>query len=392
MRIPGSRISLFDRRFAVAAVSVVLAVAALLWVSPVPRTATENLPQAISDAEFWQMIEDFSESNGFFRSDNFVSNERQYQWVVSELKKDRAPGGVYLGVGPDQNFTYLVALEPKLAFIIDIRRQNMIEHLLYKALFELSADRIEFLSRLFSRPQPEGLSADDTADSLLHAYAQIEHDEGLFQENLKAVSQHLTATHRFKLSAEDERSLQYVYSAFYAAGPDLTYTFSVGQGAFGGVYSNGGMRGMPTYAQLMMETDGEGSNRSYLSSAENFRIMQDLQKRNVVVPLVGDFAGEHALRAVARYLKQHDATVTAFYTSNVEQYLFQQNLDWRHFYENVSELPIDDKSLFIRSVASGRRLQTPDARASLLSSMQEMLKEFKAGRLESYSKVIRMSH
>ena len=64
----------------------------------------------------------------------------RYSW----LKQDTKPGGVYLGVGPDQNFTYILALQPKIAFIIDIRRQNMLQHLMYKALIEISKDRADF--------------------------------------------------------------------------------------------------------------------------------------------------------------------------------------------------------------------------------------------------------
>ena len=115
------------------------------------RVAANNLPAQISDDAFWQMISEFSEPGGYFRSDNFLSNENAFQQVIPQLTKSVSPGGVYLGVGPEQNFTYLVALQPKLAFIIDIRRQSMLEHLLYKALIELSASRAEFLSRLFSR-------------------------------------------------------------------------------------------------------------------------------------------------------------------------------------------------------------------------------------------------
>src|SRR6059036_1881753 len=148
--------------------------------------AAEELPKQLSDEAFWQLVTDFSEPGGFFRSDSFVSNETTFQWVIPDLTSATKPDGVYLGVGPDQNFTYIVALEPKISFIVDIRRQNMLEHLMYKALVEMSADRVEFLSRLFSRPQPEGLMADDTADSLLHAYLQVERDEKLFEENLRA--------------------------------------------------------------------------------------------------------------------------------------------------------------------------------------------------------------
>src|SRR2546427_12176095 len=108
------------------------------------------------------MIDEFSEPGGLFRSDNFVSNETTYQEVIPELKKHSSPTGVYLGVGPDQNFTYITALRPRMAFIVDIRRQNMIHHLLFKAMVEMSDDRADFLSRLFSRPRPAGLDKSST--------------------------------------------------------------------------------------------------------------------------------------------------------------------------------------------------------------------------------------
>jgi len=134
-----------------------------------PHVASDNLPAQIGDDAFWQMISEFSEPGGYFRSDNFLSNENAFQLVIPELSKRESPGGVYLGVGPEQNFTYLVALQPKLAFIIDIRRQNMLEHLLYKALIERSANREEFLSRLFSREPPRDLRADAGVDASFEA-------------------------------------------------------------------------------------------------------------------------------------------------------------------------------------------------------------------------------
>src|SRR4030095_3794093 len=121
-------------------------------VSDGPSNLSDTLPARLSDKEFWKIITDFSEAGGYFRSDNFLSNEAGYQEVIPVLKKSVRSGGVYLGVGPEQNFTYVVGLDPKMAFIFDIRRQNMLEHLLYKALMEKSSDRAEFLSRLFSRP------------------------------------------------------------------------------------------------------------------------------------------------------------------------------------------------------------------------------------------------
>ena len=79
---------------------------------------------------------------------------------------------MYLGVGPEQNFTYITAVRPRMAFILDIRRGNLQEHLLYKALFELSADRAEFLSRLFSRPRAAGLTTDSTPEAAVRGLSR----------------------------------------------------------------------------------------------------------------------------------------------------------------------------------------------------------------------------
>src|SRR5712691_1668900 len=147
----------------------------------------EEIPRELSDEAFWKLVTDFSEPGGYFRSDNFVSNETMFQYVIPELKKTTKHEGVYMGVGPDQNFTYIVALQPKIAFIVDIRRQNMLQHLMYKALIELSADRAEFLSRLFSRPRPAGLDKNSSVGTLFDAFQQVDADSKMFDENLIAI-------------------------------------------------------------------------------------------------------------------------------------------------------------------------------------------------------------
>src|SRR6185436_19115192 len=127
----------------------------------------------LSDEAFWKMVTEFSEAGGYFRSDNFVSNETAFQYVLNGLKKTKS-GGVYLGVGPDQNFTYIVNMRPRLAIIFDIRRQNAMQHLMYKALIEMSADRADFLSRLFSRNRPDKLGPQSSAEELLSAFENVE--------------------------------------------------------------------------------------------------------------------------------------------------------------------------------------------------------------------------
>ena len=214
------------------------------------------------------MITDFSEAGGYFRSDNFLSNEAGYQHVIPLLKKSIRPGGVYLGVGPEQNFTYVVALEPKMAFIVDIRRQNMLEHLLYKALMELSPDRAEFLSRLFSRPRPTTLDSNAGPEALVRAYQKARPTETLFDANAQLVVDHLINTKRFPLSEEDQTTLRYVYRAFFDSGPDLRYTFLGGYGGF---------LGMPSYGDLMSENDGRTRNWNFLATEDQYKSIRSLQ-------------------------------------------------------------------------------------------------------------------
>ena len=352
------------------------------------RAAEDTLPPQLSDEAFWHLITDYSEAGGFFRFDNFISNEALFQHVLGRLKETTKPGGVYLGVGPDQNFTYIVALRPRIAFIVDIRRQNMLEHLMYKALIELSADRADFLSRLFARQRPENIGPESTPEELFKAFRNVPAELDLFFANLDAIKTQLEERHGFKLSAEDEASIQYIFRAFYVGGPNLTYV--------GPVTPRYAVRNrMPSYADLMMQNDGEGQNHSYLSSEDNFGILKDLEQRNLIVPLIGDFAGAKTIRTVGTYLKQQNAVVTAFYLSNVEQYLFQQNDDWSRFYENVATLPLDSNARFIRSVFNGYaynlRANGYFRSDSLLASIPDLLEAFNAGKIETYYDVIRMS-
>lgn len=299
-----------------------------------------DLPSRLSDAEFWSLTEEFSEENGYFRSDNFLSNETGYQAVIPGLLQQIKPGGVYMGVAPEVNFTYIASLKPRIAFIVDIRRGNLHEHLLYKALFELSEDRAEFLSKLFSRDRPAGLTSASTVDELFAAYEAAAPTDAVFQQNLKSVMDWLTKTRGFQLRPEDPEGIEYVYrEGFYRGGPSLNYSFGRG-GGMGGANS-------PTYEQLMRTTDGMGRNRSFLATEESFSWVKDFQSKNLLIPVVGDLAGPKALRAVGNYVKDRGGTVVAFYLSNVEQYL--QGSLWQSFCANVATLPLDETSTFIFS-------------------------------------------
>ena len=95
-----------------------------------------------------------SEPPGYFDTDNLISNETSVPPGRRPARRRRPAGGVYIGVGPDQNFSYIARVRPRYAFILDIRRQNMLQHLLFAALFAQADDPYHYLCLLFSRPCP----------------------------------------------------------------------------------------------------------------------------------------------------------------------------------------------------------------------------------------------
>jgi hypothetical protein len=363
-------------RRAVVAIALLAAVLVSARAATQVRAPAETLPVRLSDQEFWRLVTDFSEANGFFDSDNLLSNETTFQFVIPRLKGTVKQGSAYLGVGPEQNFPYIIALEPKIAFIVDIRRGNLQEHLMYKALIEMSADRAEFLSLLFSRKRPAGLGPESTVQQLLDAYEHVEPGADLYKRNVERLGEWLTKHHAFALQTDDLPGVEYVYSNFYAEGPYLSYNSSRPQ-----------RNRYPTYSELQRETDGAGQPRGYLASEASFRMIKRLEENNLIVPLVGDFGGSKALRAVAGYLHERGAIVGAFYTSNVENYLFQSGA-WGRFARNVAALPLDASSTFVRACFDSCGGIPGSRSTTLLDPMIGLLKDFNDGRIRSYWDVL----
>jgi len=368
---------------------VLVLVIGLLLPSARVVTAADTLPEQLSDEAFWKIIESFSEDGGYFTSENFSSNELGYQTLIPKLLGIVKPGAVYMGVGPEQNFQYIAGLKPKIAFIIDIRRQNMIQHLMYKAAFEMASNRADFLSVIFSRKRPEGLGETSTTKQLFGAYLEASRDDALAETNRQAIKDLLLRKHGFKLTEDDERTIDHVFDVFAAYGATLNYSSNIdGQGR-----ATPGRAGPNNveYADLMIVADDNGVNRSYLASEDSFRFVKEMEAKNLVIPIVGNFAGPTAIRAVGQYLKEHGAIVGAFYLSNVEQYLFRppQGGSPIHaqFYQSVGTLPLDASSMFIRSgsrVAGGRG----GGLTPMMSPIVDILTEFKQDRINSQNDVI----
>ena len=178
---------------------------------------------------------------------------------------------------------------------------------------------------------------------------------------MKAISDQLVQKHKFPLVTEDLEGIEYIYRSFHTYGPGIHYNSTSQRSGRG---SGGG--NSTTYADLMTRTDGKGVSRSYLATEEHYKVVKDLQERNLLIPIVGDFGGPMALRLIGRYLKDRGATVAAFYLSNVEQYLGDA---WGNFCYNVTRLPLDEKSTFIRSSSNTNARGTAGGGGGLTSNL-----------------------
>lgn len=458
-----------SRRGSTTLTVAVFAGVATLTALSAQRAHREAIPERIADSTYWRIITTFSEPSGTFASENFVSNETEWQYVIPPSLDRIKKGSAYLGVGPEQNFTYIAAFKPSIAFICDIRRQNMMEHLMYKALFELSHDRADFLSKLFSRPRPDGLDSASSGAALASAYRLAQRDSLRFDINISAILNHLVRTHKFALNSEDSATIRAVYSVFYQDGPNVSYSSSSrnvrNSNAIGGLVPlvpnfggggnvtirmsqngvantyyisdsagkqivtrdsagtmvrdttfasratglgftfGGGLGAGPlfnplssslyaSFGSLMSLDDGDGVNRGWLGSEAAFQWMKNFEERNLLIPVVGNFAGPKALRSVSGYLKEHGTTVGTFYTSNVEQYLFQNAIS-SDFYENVAALPTDPSSTFIRSIPNQFNAyvlpRNPGSRlAQTTSSIDSVVSTYRRGELNSYTALQRI--
>ena len=268
---------------------------ALVWLSGAAQSATDR----VSDEAFAALIPRLSEEGGAFPVENFVSNERTFQVVIPRLREHVRPGGVYIGVGPEQNFTFINAVRPAVVFIIDIRRQNLLEHLMYKSAFETAATRADFLSYIFSRPRPPNLDTDTNITALLKAYLPIRSPVSRCGQVTRTPrSQRCTRGSPASLNDKDDKTLKHLYSTFFEGGPLLTYA-----GPRPPVVDPG-RRGWATMATLLSATDADGRQQSYLASEDSFLFVKSLEERNLIIPIVGDFAGPKAIRAVGEYLRQ----------------------------------------------------------------------------------------
>jgi hypothetical protein len=342
--------------------------------------SANRLERVQAQSAFASQIASLSEPDGYFDTDNLISNERSYLRVLPDLERAKIAGGAYIGVGPDQNFSYIAALRPSIAFIIDVRRDNLLLHLLFKALFALSRTRVEYLSLLLGRPVPADVDAWRTADvaKLVGAVEAAPLDSRQIPA-LRARIDDAIAKFGVPLSKEDRATIDRFHRRFIDAGVRLRFQ-SAGRAP---------QSDYPTYRELLLETDPHGRHGNYLASEEAFQFLKTLQAKDLVIPVTGDLSGPAALAAIAKMLGRRGERLSAFYASNVEFYLFGEGR-FSRFAENLGRLPRHERAVVIRSVFRPwiYGLGAGDPSVSLLQPVGDLLKSVAVGRVRSYEDLL----
>ncbi|MBS1790912.1 MAG: hypothetical protein JST85_24585 [Acidobacteria bacterium] len=352
---------------------------------PAPaQTPPKPVETSLTVEQFAALSQKLSEPNGYFDTDNLISNETSYLHIMGKMRQMKINGGAFIGVGPDQSFSYIAQIRPNIAFMVDIRHDNLLQHLLFKALFESARNRIEYLCLFFGKPVPADLKSWD-ARNIQDIVAYIDKtpkDTKLFDATHAALRAKIKS-YGIKISDSEIETIKRMHTEFFTSGLDLKFTS----------HGRGSRYYYPNYRDLLLEKDLTGKQCNYLVSEDDFRSLKSLQERNLVIPVTGNLAGDHALKSIAAYLNERREKVSAFYTSNVEFYLMRGD-DFDHFAANVKALPRDANSLIIRSYFNGTWGYAHPQSVSgyystqLLQTMDSFVKEYAAGGLQSYSDVI----
>lgn len=354
---------------------------------PAPGRQDPGGTRPLTAEDFARLSRELSEPGGYFDTDNLISNEASYLHVQGKMRELGVKGGAFIGVGPDQSFSYMAQIRPEIAFMVDIRRDNLLQHLFYKALFNLAEDRIGFLCLLFGRPAPAG-SAEwrtrpirDMADYIARQPGRNE----LHREQRARIRQYLTGL-GFGLTTEDLAKIAEIHAEFFTNGIELRFTS----------HNRAPQSYYPTYRDLILEKDLTGREASFLASEESFQFLKSLEARHLVVPVVGNLAGEKALKSIGNLLRERKLVVSALYTSNVEYYLMRAD-DFTRYGQNVSSLPRDERSVLIRSYFGnswgGRHpMAVPGYYSTqLMQTLESFATEFSSGGYRGYGDVVRKS-
>ena len=300
----------------------------------------------ISPKLYSALIKDMSEPDGYYQYDNWITNERGYLNIINPLLKNNVKGGAYIGVGPNQNFTFIETIKPEIAFIVDIRQQMTMQHLAYKAMFELAETREEFLSLLLSKSIPGDRKLDKNPDvnDIVDLFYKINSDLNMQKNTTLKIIELLDKKYGFELSQKDKKYIRRMMKIFCLA--NLNITWNTNENNY--LKKNKHV----SLAEMLKGTDKSGAQLNIFNSKEKYDYIRKMHLENKIIPITGDFAGDKAFNKISEFLLEKEMTVSALYASSVEWWLFKENkfIPWA---KNLAKVPITSSSVIIRQIFEG---------------------------------------
>ncbi len=323
---------------------------------------------------FARLVIDLSDPETGPHADNLISNEDSFPRVGPDLARVAPPGSVYLGVGPDQNLTYIANTRPQFAFILDHRRRNLLVHLLHKALMTLAPDRVAYLSLLTARDPTRPLTPNSSAAEIVAAFGLAALDRARL---VKAIADVAATLRPLGVVADSEwADLATIQSKL--AGPGLEARFLA-------------LKMYPTFGQLILATSRANTPAHFLADESLYRVVRDLERVDRVIPLVGDLAGPTALPRLGDYLRRSRLNLGVIYVSDVESFLFQSG-KFAAYVANLARLPWAEGAVIVRTstreIVSRERVRG-DSSTTIIRPVARFIDEARAGRITSRDKLFK---
>ncbi len=322
--------------------------------------------QAPSPSKYGAILAELSDRETGPAADNFVSNEDSYPRVTSEIARTVPPNTAYLGVGPDQNFTFIAHARPSLAVIVDYRKRNQLLHLLHKALFTLSENRVEYLSLLTAR-KPQ-VANDASAEGLVTAFTKVEFD----RTQLEVASRRITEFLRplSILSDADWPTLQTIHARL--AGPGMNARFLA-------------LTMYPTFGKMIATPSRDNKSAHFLADERLYQVVRNTHRHDAILPLIGDFANGPCLTKLADFLRKSRQEIGLFYISDVEFFLLRAG-KFANYIQNLERLPWARNAQIIRT--STREINHPervkgDSSTTIIRPFADFLAHAKSGKIQA---------
>lgn len=328
----------------------------------VPLSTSAGLLFPDRDARFDTIVRALSEPATGPGADNLMTNEDSFTRICGEIDRRVRPDEVYLGVGPDQNFTYIAHARPSLAFIVDYRRRNVLLHLFHQALFALSKDRTAYLTRLTARRPARSLNAKSTGKEIVAAFDKVPMDRGLLDATRTEIARFL-------------KPLNLVEEAEWAELATIGAKLA-------GSGMNARFLALPMYPALgrLIETGAH-----MLADESLYQSVRERQLAERIIPIVGDLAGQKAMHALASWLRAKRLRVGMIYLSDVEFFLLR-NGTFDRLIANLDRIPWTGGAMLARSTS--RELAHPervagDTGTTILRPVERFLRDAKGGRFRT---------